>query len=304
MQLIQAARENIGSLLEQCNVPYKIIPFDEHLYQDCVDDATRRGYLVDGDQSVLTFLREGVVYAATAGAHIPHRPTQIWIALYTSCAIYVDEAADLFPEVLPDVYLFNDRFICKETQGNGVLDAFADVMRRASDLYRPVAAPLIITATQNFVTANLLEYETRSMKISSAAERYPIFQRTLSGVAEAYAFMVFPWEIPLNDYIQAIPEMTLFIHNVNDVLSFYKEELVSETTNQVSTLAARANKSKLETFGELTERTIGLYKTVVKILEGSPEACEAFKRYTAGYVYFHTSIKRYRFADLDLWALC
>lgn len=90
--------------------------------------------------------------------------------------------------------------------------------------------------------------------------------------------------------------MSLF----SDVLSFYKEELVGETTNQVSTLAARTNKSKLETFGELTDTTISLYKGIVKILEGSPKACEAFKRYTAGYVYFHTSTARYRFDDLDL----
>ncbi|KAN0074715.1 Isoprenoid synthase domain containing protein [Tylopilus felleus] len=299
MQLLQAARQNIGSLLEQCSVPYQIIPFDENLYQDCIDDSIRRGYPVDGNPSVRTFLREGVVYAATAGAHIPHRPTQIWIALYTSCAIFVDEAADQFPEEMPNVYRFNDRFIRNEPQGCGVLDAYADVLRRASDLYRPVGSHLITTATLNFVAANILEYETKTMKISSAAQRYPVYQRTLSGVAEAYSFMVFPWEVPLNDYIQAIPDMTLFIHNVNDVLSFYKEELVGETTNQVSTLAAHANKSRLETFGELTEATIGLYKEVVKILQDYPEACEAFKRYTAGYAYFHTSTTRY-FEDLDL----
>jgi len=255
---------------------------------------------VDGKTSVRTFLREGVVYAATAGRHIPHRPTQIWIALYTSCAIFVDEAADQFPEDMPSVYLFNDRFIRNEPQGSGVLDAFADVLRRASDLYRPVACHLINTATLNFVAANILEYETKTMKISSAAQRYPVYQRTLSGVAEAYSFMVFPVEIPLNDYIQAIPDMTLFIHNVNDVLSFYKEELVGETTNQVSTLAARAHKSKLDAYSELTEATIGLYKEIVKILEDTPEACAAFKDYTAGYVYFHTSTTRYRFEDLDL----
>jgi hypothetical protein len=166
MQLIQTARENIGSLLEQCHVLYEVIPFDEELFQECIDDAMGRGYPVDGDQSLRTFLREGVVYAATAGMHLPHRPTQIWIALYTSCAIYVDEAADLFPEEMPHVYLFNDRFIRKEPQGNGVLDAFADIMRRASDLYRPVASHLITTSTQNFVAANLLEYETRSMQVS------------------------------------------------------------------------------------------------------------------------------------------
>ena len=33
----------------------------------------------------------------------------------------VDEAADLFIGDMPSIYLVNDRFIGKETQGNGVL---------------------------------------------------------------------------------------------------------------------------------------------------------------------------------------
>lgn len=145
-------------------------PFDKDLYQDCIDDAIQRGYPVDGDQSVRTYLREGVMYAATAGAHLPHRPTQIWIALYTSCAIFVDDATDRFLAEMPNIYLFNDRFIGKEQQGNGVLDAFADIMRRASELYRSVASHLITTSTLNFVTANLLEHETKSMKVLAIVE--------------------------------------------------------------------------------------------------------------------------------------
>ena len=126
----------------------------------------QRGYLIDGNQSVRTYLREGVNYAATAGAHLVHRPTQIWIALYTSCAIFVEDTVDRFPTEMPNVYLFNDRFSRGEPQGNGVLDAFADIIRRASDLYRPVASHLLTTSTLNFITANLLEHETSSMKVS------------------------------------------------------------------------------------------------------------------------------------------
>ncbi|KAH0831860.1 isoprenoid synthase domain-containing protein [Lanmaoa asiatica] len=300
MQLVQTARENIRSLLKKCNVPYEVTPFDEDLYQECINDAMRHGYPVDGDPSVRTYLREGVIYAATAGVHLPHRPTQIWIALYTSCTIFVDDAVNRFQAEMPSIYLFNERFIRNELRGNGVLDAFADIIRRASDLYHPVAYHLITTSTLNFVTANLLEHETRSMKISSAAHQYPTYQRTMSGVAEAYAFMVFPREVPLIDYIQAIPEMTQFINNVNDVLSFYKEEQVGETTNQISMLAARTKKSKLETYDEMTEATIGIYKRIVKILEGSIDACEAFQHFTAGYICFHTSAARYRLKDLDL----
>lgn len=234
LQQIESARGNIHSLLEQCHVAYEVTPFDEALYQDCIDDAVQRGYPVDGEQSVCTYLRDGVMYAATAGVHLPGRPTQIWIALYTSCAIFLDDATDRFLSELPNIYHFNDRFIVNKPRGSGVLDAFADILRRAQELYRPVASQLIITSTLNFVTANLLEHETKSMEvsspdlsrtngsddgtqISSAAQQYPTYQRIMSGVAEAYSFMVFQREIPLNDYIQAIPEMTLFIHNVKCV---------------------------------------------------------------------------------------
>ena len=163
---IQAARANIQSLLEQCNIPYEVTPFDNDLYQECIDDAIRRGYPVDADPSVRTYLREGVIYAATAGDHLPRRPTKIWIALYTSCTIFVDDAANRFIGEMHNIYLFNDRFIGREPQGSGVLDVFADLIRQASDLYRPVASHLIITSTLNFVAASLLEHETRSMEVS------------------------------------------------------------------------------------------------------------------------------------------
>lgn len=105
------------------------------------------------------------MYAATAGVHLHDRATQVWIALYTSCAIFVDDAADRFPAEMRNIYRFNDRFVEKEPQGSGVLDAFADIMRRASELFRPVASHLVTTATMNFVTAALLEHETKSMKV-------------------------------------------------------------------------------------------------------------------------------------------
>ena len=130
-----------------------------------MDDAMRRSYPMDGDPSLRKYLRQGVVYAATAGRHLRHRPTQIWIALYASCNIFIDDVTDHFPKEMPNIYLFNDRFIRKEPQGNAILDAFADILRRASDLYRPIASHLITTSTLNFVTANLLKNETMSMKV-------------------------------------------------------------------------------------------------------------------------------------------
>lgn len=152
-------------LLEQCNVAYQIAPFDEGLYQECIDEVRQRGYPMDSD--FRPYLWYGVVYAANTRRHLPHRPTQIWIVLYIACTIYIDDVSDRFPEEMANIYIFNDRFIRKETQENPILDAFADILRRVSDLYLPVASHLITTSTLNFITAMMLEHETKHMKVWS-----------------------------------------------------------------------------------------------------------------------------------------
>ena len=154
---IQTIRATLRSVFEQCNVPYKVAPFDHDLYEECTDEAFRRGYPLEGASSVRTFLLEGVTYAATA--------TQIWIALYTACLFYIDDIPFRFPSDIHDVYLFNERFFGKRKQANTVLNALADVILQATDLCQPIAAKLIMTSTLNFITSNLLEYEARSMQV-------------------------------------------------------------------------------------------------------------------------------------------
>ncbi|KAG6382023.1 hypothetical protein JVT61DRAFT_655 [Boletus reticuloceps] len=202
---IQTIRGTLRSVLEQCNVPYKVTPYDHDLHRECIEEAVRRGYPVEGGLSLCTFLRVGVTYALAAAVHLS-RPTQIWIALYTSCVIYVDEIPARFPSDICNFYLFPNRFIEKQQQENAILDALADIIRRAPDLFSPIPSKLIMTSTLNFFTANLLEHETKSMEIASAVQQYPIYQRTMTALAEGYAYFAFPPEIPLTKYVQAIPE--------------------------------------------------------------------------------------------------
>ena len=99
-----------------------------------------------------------------AGGHLT-RPTQLWIALYTACLIYTDEIPVRFPSEIPKIYLFNDRFIGRQQQGNATLDALVDLIRRAPDLFRPIPSRLIMTMSLNFFTAILLEDEIASMQV-------------------------------------------------------------------------------------------------------------------------------------------
>ncbi|KAG9317782.1 hypothetical protein JVU11DRAFT_2003 [Chiua virens] len=45
--------------LAQCSASYKITPFDRDFYQDCVDEAVRRGHPMEGDYSVRSLLATG-----------------------------------------------------------------------------------------------------------------------------------------------------------------------------------------------------------------------------------------------------
>ena len=123
-------------------------------------------YLMDGTPSLRTYLRDGAAYTAAVCAHLPRRPTQIWIALYTACITYVDDALTGFPLEKTNIYRFNERFSQGQAHGNGILDALTDLLHQVPRLgFQPVSSNLIVTSTLDFVTANLLEHETKSMQV-------------------------------------------------------------------------------------------------------------------------------------------
>ena len=135
------------------------------LYQDCIEEAVRRGYPMDGDHSLRRYLPDGVKYAATTCWYYTDRPRQVWMALYITANFFVDDLPSRFPSEIPNIYLFNARFIKNQEQGNAVLGALADIVRRAPNLFQPVLSNLITTSTLDFMTATLVDCETASMQV-------------------------------------------------------------------------------------------------------------------------------------------
>ncbi|KAG9312187.1 isoprenoid synthase domain-containing protein [Chiua virens] len=278
-QQIQTIRETIRWVLAECNVTCKVTPFDHDFYRECVDEAVRRGFVVEGDHSVQTCMRPGVLYASTAGRHLNSRATQRWLALYTSCTLYIDEVFFHFPSEIPEIYLFSDRLIGGQRQGNPVLDALTDILQETPDLFRSIPSKLIVTSTYGHHNHG-----------KHAIDQY----RQLSGLAEGYAYIALSRrEIPVTEYVQAIPELMQFINDINDIMSFYKEELAGEITNRISTMAACDKDTPLGSFVKLAKLAVDRYHKLVEILEGSPAACEQIKGFCAGYLDFHLSSERY-----------
>ncbi|KIJ12420.1 hypothetical protein PAXINDRAFT_14746 [Paxillus involutus ATCC 200175] len=141
--LVLYTRTVILSFLERSGIPSEPTKFDQSFYNDCCEEGIRRGYPMDGKYSVRTFLPGGVVIATTAYEHLLNRETKILIALFTACAIYLDDTSS---RDIGSVYLFNQRFLRGRKQGDKVLDAFAELLLDLASGYNQVASNIIITS--------------------------------------------------------------------------------------------------------------------------------------------------------------
>ena len=65
----------------------------------------------------------------------------------------------------------------------------------------------------NFVTGCCLESVTEEMKVNPAAAHYPDYVREKTGIAEFYAFAIWPAaQFPdMKEYVQAVPAVGRFI---------------------------------------------------------------------------------------------
>ena len=86
---------------------------------------------------------------------------------------------------------------------------------------------------------------------------------------------------------------------VNDILSFYKEELAGETGNYVHLLrAVRRKESGLEVLHDLIEEAVGLSEEIDALLVG--EAKELWECWKVGYITYHLCDSRYKLSELSL----
>ncbi|KAF5311046.1 hypothetical protein D9619_007675 [Psilocybe cf. subviscida] len=304
----QNIRQVILALLSHCEVPYAIKPYDQFLHDRCLGVCEERGYpgigsgygsdQVHGEPSLLPFLPTGVWLAAEAYGHLKSDlPRLIYIALYTAFITYLD---DLFKRDVESVALFGQRLIRGERQGHHVLDGLAHAMNDAETQFGRTAANIIIYDTLGYMNSLLIDHETQEVNLSRDALGFPTYMRLLSGVPSCFAVFIFPPDMPLLSYIQSIPEIRDYICYMNDVLSFYKEEIRGEEDNYISLVATSQRLAKYDVLQKLADDLARTTEQVNKILKEDPAAFHAWSTFKAGYIYFHTSNVRYKLDQLNL----
>ncbi|GLB41045.1 hypothetical protein LshimejAT787_0902600 [Lyophyllum shimeji] len=220
---------------------------------------------------------------------------KIIIAICTAGMKWMDNVAD---DILEPLTAFQGRFHARKPQLHPVLDCYAHFMLRLYDHYEPFVADAMVMSSVTFMAGSCLEVRSLSKGIpqSKDAKLWPYFVRNLSGISGFYAYACFPKKDhpDVVDYVQAIPEILVFTNFLNDVLSFYKEEMDGEKHNYCQMMGFVTGEPAIKILQDVSDETVAVAKRAYKILETCPAAQKAFKEYEQGYIRFHVDVAHYR----------
>ncbi|CCL98540.1 uncharacterized protein FIBRA_00539 [Fibroporia radiculosa] len=228
--------------------------------------------------------------AVTAYSHITSMDTKVLITLFTIIILAMDD-----PAVLDSLSFreFHQKMCMGVVQQEaGMLGELTKVLKQMWDHYSAFSANSIYVSTLRFVNASILEHDAQNEPLRRGALPFVEYKRSMSGTTEAYACFV--WEkskFPdIKEYMQAIPDAMLYVSYVNDILSFYKEELAGETGTYIHERAAICGKSAAETLNDVVDDTLAAIARARTILGEGP-ARDAFENFAAGRWHWATSPK-------------
>jgi len=107
---------------------------------------------------------------------------------------------------------FQQHYSTGQQQVDPFFDHFTAQFSKLWEYYHPIGANVAVSALVDFASACYLEIMTEGMNISPAATHYPDYLRLKSGVADFYAFGIWPAaQFPdIRVYVQAAPAVSRF----------------------------------------------------------------------------------------------
>ncbi|KAJ7480552.1 isoprenoid synthase domain-containing protein [Mycena latifolia] len=197
---------------------------------------------------------------------------------------------------------FQRNALLGKAQPPGPLAHFQPALGALYKYWDPLCANIMVSAAMDFVTATALEgrQDVVCMDVRPTALGWPKYLRAKSGMAPGYSCAAFPLAAhpDITTYIQALPEIDECLSLLNDILSFYKEDLAGETMNYVSVRAKVSGKQPRGVIVEMVEEVTDLHRRIAGILEGNPDAAAAWAALEHGVIAWHFALLRYKLADL------
>ncbi|OOF98703.1 hypothetical protein ASPCADRAFT_2138 [Aspergillus carbonarius ITEM 5010] len=225
------------------------------------------------------------------------------IALYATYVISID---DMTSKILPDLQNYGSHLVHGQSHQHELLRSFTKFLGEQQRLFGKFGGDMIIKGTMEFVASTVVEQNQNGMHLSRDASDYLVFFRAKTGVAEPFAFFCFPEDINPEDrdlakYVSAIPNIMLFLGYVNDLLSFYKEELKEgDCPGFIQDYAMVHGATSLQALRQLRHETLEEVRKIRNILAGDPVLSERINQFIYGYIFYHLCAGRYRLDELDI----
>ncbi|KAG6824499.1 hypothetical protein H0H92_006698 [Tricholoma furcatifolium] len=192
------------------------------------------------------------------------------------------------PKNVETYITFEERFLRNLPQLDPALQGLADVLRSMHDYYPVFFANSIINATFEFVAGTCLEPAFEKVDVSTTSTRFPWFLRDRTGVAVAFALMLFPnsQKVEYAACFSAMADMDYWISITNDLLSYYKESLAGETANYISNRASVEGVASLQVVADLQYELLESRNHIYKLLRNNAgeKAVKIWRVWEHGYV--------------------
>ncbi|GKZ73714.1 terpene cyclase [Aspergillus niger] len=225
------------------------------------------------------------------------------IALYATYVISID---DITNEILPDLECYGSQLALGQSQRHELLRGFTRFLGDQPRVFGAFGGDMIIKGTMEFIASAVIEQNQDAFQLSRDSSDYLIYFRAKTGVAEPFAFFCFPEDInpedrDLQKYVSAIPSIMLFLGYVNDLLSFYKEELKEEDSpGFVQSYAKVHDSTALHALQQLRHETIKEVRKIRRMLSNDVQMAERINQFIYGYIFYHLCTGRYRLTELNI----
>lgn len=231
------------------------------------------------------------------------RDTKLVIALFT---VYFTAIDDMGLEYLESIKNFRKNMMAGQCQPR-LLQSFSMLLRGFDQHYDTFSADKITTGLISFMGSCAIESETQDQfHALKTAPGFPRYFRIMTGLAEPYAYFILRKDLcspeNRNLSIQAVPDIMDFTDTVNDILSFYKESILSPERNTfVYHRAKSEGKNIPQVLWDMTVETKQYIHNIEATLASNTQLSSVVDAYMRGYVGFHANQPRYKLNQLDMF---
>ncbi|KAH8809352.1 putative trichodiene synthase [Xylogone sp. PMI_703] len=287
------------------DISFQVLPctYDPSMENAVIQYLKCQHFSVDYVLSIMPTIRASAWIAAGTYPFVPKNVQEI-IAIYTTLMITVD---DISKDNVDDYKDFQVRLLRKQSQPNPALRSIVQFMDVIRQTYGNFVSNMIMKETIGFVDACIFEQEYEGkLVLTQSTPEFPLYLRLKTGIAEVYSLFAFPQvlypeEKFLSVYIPAVPDILKFFNFTNDLLSFYKESVISnDRLNYISNYSRVKNITPLQSLETISAELVTCIRNIRTTLADYPEMQGHMEQLFHGYIMFHMSASRYRLSELEM----